>query len=99
LTSRPSRFPYTTLFRSKGEDLLPVAIDVVVDLVRGCFRVIVQVSPHGFLERVRLEVEAHRARVVVPADTVGDVATAFGLPVFALDRKSTRLNSSHQIIS
>src|SRR5258708_23196089 len=64
---RSTLFPYTTLFRSPDDELLPEMLDVVFMI--------------GFFgeENLKAQLRIVGARVA--------------------DRKSTRLNSSHQIIS
>src|SRR5256885_3954836 len=86
---RSTLFPYTTLFRSAGSLRLRVVEQVV--------RVAVQPS------LVRLERPDHRmagrtgvlARVLVRRV----IAAADAAALHAQDRKSTRLNSSHLVIS
>src|SRR5207244_7992427 len=91
-------FPYTTLFRSRfaqGSDRLHFhAHDLVLLLDRG-----EQLRLVGALAEAGQELQ--RAGAVLVGH-LGDVAPALGAGIeqlFDRDRKSTRLNSSHQIIS
>src|SRR5207244_12999344 len=85
---RPTLFPYTTLFRSRHvriaqERLERSESEQLVDDVGG--------------EAFPLE-QAERHPLALARDDAGQDRANFGLRVFALeDRKSTRLNSSHQI--
>src|SRR3712207_7827955 len=82
---RSTLFPYTTLFRSQLERVQP---DVLVDLpVR-------QVRPVVPGEQDPIALQHHRARLVLARLDALD-----GLPGETVDRKSTRLNSSHANIS
>src|SRR3712207_8393305 len=77
MVRRPPRstlFPYTTLFRSAGECLLPVPL-----------RVVQPRAPEGHVPRSG---ECPRGEDVVVREAA-----------CVLDRKSTRLNSSHANIS
>src|SRR5207244_6320080 len=95
LVRRPSvtLFPYTTLFRSRSA---PSSFPLrVLSFVRGSLAA----PPKGDLLLPDDEIS-------VIDDLGGDIDAVFhleveevGLSVFALDRKSTRLNSSHQISS
>src|SRR5207244_11874140 len=89
-------FPYTTLFRSEPEDLRPGAVVCDVARPRNVSRLVyerrddVLVIDGGVIE--------------IPGEV--DFGFDFGFPprtteacVAETDRKSTRLNSSHQIIS
>src|SRR5207253_4960643 len=83
-------FPYTTLFRSHGKlDASVAAADFHVDVHRR------QIPESPPLRRPRLEVIAHRDRPAGPSGRT----RAVDLQPLALDRKSTRLNSSHVAIS
>src|SRR5256885_7132055 len=77
---RSTLFPYTTLFRSQGEDghALSVEIDAVAALRR----------EHPLAARSR-DARMLAGHVEVPE---AEIATR-------VDRKSTRLNSSHLVIS
>src|SRR5438045_7291782 len=79
----PTLFPYTTLFRSGGGDVAQ----------NGHMREQIEALEHD------ADVRARSGNVALgqpPAATVGDDAIA---DRFAVDRKSTRLNSSHLGIS
>src|SRR5947208_11184103 len=85
-------FPYTTLFRSPsfgGRDAEPAVVDVptVVDCRHSAD--LPSRSPDG----LRLLEERRAACIWCAAPTVA------GTAIRRTDRKSTRLNSSHQIIS
>src|SRR5947208_11633646 len=85
---RSTLFPYTTLFRSDRADVAgaqPVADDELLGRRAQLLAV----------ERERHVVE--RRRLLEPVEVVGVAEDR--RPVLGLDRKSTRLNSSHQIIS
>src|SRR2546430_10043260 len=83
---RSTLFPYTTLFRS----LVPVETALEIKFVR--FRIS---SRRGCNAALLFRCQAHAQRLRNPADDVlFDVQD-----VGALDRKSTRLNSSHSQIS
>src|SRR5947207_8371525 len=91
---RSTLFPYTTLFRSP--DLVERALDAVVDAAEhagaeferegraGRLHRLAEVQPGGVL------VHLDERRLAVEADDLADQL---------LDRKSTRLNSSHTVIS
>src|SRR5256885_10101394 len=80
---RSTLFPYTTLFRSVGTDH-----HAVIDLLRADER------PHQFpavgVQRHTQHHEIARTILLLKFDQPWD---------FDLDRKSTRLNSSHLVIS
>src|SRR5258708_20751800 len=80
---RSTLFPYTTLFRSRAADV--VALDLTVE----------RRIEHRDEAAAEREVDALQTQVVgglhVETEPAGDV--------LRVDRKSTRLNSSHQIIS
>src|SRR3989454_7605920 len=89
---RSTLFPYTTLFRSERTGV-PAALDAM--------RLVLQASagpralgPGGFTEIVRRLGEMGYDRV----PTVTEVAQ-YSVRGGILDRKSTRLNSSHLVIS
>src|SRR5207244_12319555 len=94
----PPLFPYTTLFRSRG---LPI----------GQGRVGIDEPAHGALHLAEGRGGLHQSAELDGAGKIargrdddredrGDLAEAGGEPGEPLgDRKSTRLNSSHQIIS
>src|SRR3712207_7406033 len=84
---RSTLFPYTTLFRSHDT---PFAI---VTLTRG-----IQVSPvkeekESFLKGIGAK------DLYYPEQRIAALGKREGIPVLNLDRKSTRLNSSHANIS
>src|SRR5260221_4974717 len=81
---RSTLFPYTTLFRS---DLIVAGADVE-DLA-------IDVSPGG---RVSGHVTIEQGNVPAPDISI-DVGSAFARVEANGDRKSTRLNSSHTVIS
>src|SRR5256885_3557862 len=89
MIGRPPRsplFPYTTLFRSRAVAVVVVGICVAVD----------EVPSRRELRRV----ERGRARVHAPPIVpVGDSAVEHRHDRSIRDRKSTRLNSSHLVIS
>src|SRR5256885_6407285 len=90
---RSTLFPYTTLFRSLTEAVRRV--DRFVDpIVVVSARAGVYWTPNGNHRRVVLE---KLKAEFVPAILVAEPNVAF--QVLALDRKSTRLNSSHLVIS
>src|SRR3712207_8710549 len=88
---RSTLFPYTTLFRSEMDDILPTALDAA--------------RLDGKLYGIPLFVESvgliyNKALVPEPPTTWEElVTTANGLTKDGVDRKSTRLNSSHANIS
>src|SRR5207244_12060879 len=88
----PSLFPYTTLFRSDlGRGLREVRVDLFPHA---------EAAGHGGNDQRRLKTlpeEFHAQIDIVQVDfREGVVDQPDVIPV---DRKSTRLNSSHQIIS
>src|SRR3712207_7114194 len=82
---RSTLFPYTTLFRSLG-DLLSVADERLCLLL-------------GRGDSLTLALGRGQERAEEPAGTQGDHAGRERVALRALDRKSTRLNSSHANIS
>src|SRR5207244_13485054 len=85
-------FPYTTLFRSflchlLLQQLFPQTAGILLLCLLLCFVLIVNLN--GYELSLRLQVLM----------TLLVVTMMVGLSTMALDRKSTRLNSSHQIIS
>src|SRR5258708_24321776 len=88
---RSTLFPYTTLFRSiPGSVILNVEHPVVLELDVARRAINFNSALHGTPNLVVLESEPLDADIRFPVD--GKVRNA-------IDRKSTRLNSSHQIIS
>src|SRR5205807_8477891 len=88
-------FPYTTLFRS-------MCVAALVQLVVGiAHRLRPRLAEH------HLKVDRLQALIHIAVDHAGRAGDAFPRPeldvdastVFVLDRKSTRLNSSHLVIS
>src|SRR3712207_7855745 len=80
---RSTLFPYTTLFRSLGGALDAAALERALGEI---------VRRHEALRTTFMEVDGSPVQVVSPFG-------GFVLPVEDLDRKSTRLNSSHANIS
>src|SRR5256885_17223597 len=93
---RSTLFPYTTLFRS------PIATASIAQIHRAITRsgrdVVVKVRRPGIEHQVELDLDVLRSTARLLA---GHSETAELLQVEALaeDRKSTRLNSSHLVIS
>src|SRR5258708_26570728 len=87
---RPTLFPYTTLFRS--ETFAQTMGGQLVDDNRKPLTEAGVASIRRSLEGIVQKMESHG----IPA---GGEATPASVSGFLLDRKSTRLNSSHQIIS
>src|SRR2546430_16657789 len=93
---RSTLFPYTTLFRSWQENLreLLAAVNFAASQ-----------TPEFPCTRTHLppQVRAHRSGLRMPADSPPDDPTPAPrpspMPSPAVDRKSTRLNSSHSQIS
>src|SRR5690348_17726048 len=81
---RPTLFPYTTLFRSRGDG------SVRPDRGRD--------GGAGRPDRVQGRVDLARGEVLPPGDRELVVLEA-AEPLVRVDRKSTRLNSSHPSIS
>src|SRR5207244_5331741 len=94
---RPQPFPYTTLLRSGHFLTLDMALCVFMSASVFAFAV-AQSDPAGDAERRRwmLLAWAAAALAVLSKGLVGIVLPAGAA---ALDRKSTRLNSSHPILS
>src|SRR3712207_6872430 len=92
---RSTLFPYTTLFRSIADRVLPVAAIVVIDIVAGAAAEAVAAGAAGEAVVAILAPQA----VVSSASGERVVAAAAGETVVPEDRKSTRLNSSHANIS
>src|SRR5258708_21944116 len=85
---RSTLFPYTTLFRS---DARAIAADRLIPLPD---EISDEVAAAALLKGMTAEFLIHRTFAVKRGQTVLWHAAAGGV-----DRKSTRLNSSHQIIS
>src|SRR3712207_8390496 len=112
---RSTLFPYTTLFRSHlGADLLhelgpldlrlanplladlPPSLVQVLQLLRG----VVLVQPLGHLDHLHDRLHEPLGRDLFPRAEAGRDRLQTGAePALRLDRKSTRLNSSHANIS
>src|SRR5256885_16753117 len=93
---RSTLFPYTTLFRS----ILRSADQVIKRLLPGVLAnrgrwVIVALAAHAARPVILLAPEAHHAR----GDLLEGAHVQKIVPVSSADRKSTRLNSSHLVIS
>src|SRR5438309_7089298 len=87
---RSTLFPYTTLFRSKRLGVREVEAEIIGrDQAALLTDMVAQTPAQGGVEQVR--------RTVVRADAVA--ALRIHNLVDRLDRKSTRLNSSHSSIS
>src|SRR5690606_42063879 len=97
LSARPRApvFPYTTLFRSaeRGAEI-GVGVDDVTEVERVSA---VRHLPHPVV--VRVEVARVVEDLVGPIRVVGELELGRDLGRPLLDRKSTRLNSSHVKIS
>src|SRR5207244_13209186 len=90
----PPRFPYTTLFRSLVAMFSGLATAVEASALTALYALVVQAAIHRDLSLRRDLLRAFTECVTV----IGGVLIILGVAV-GLDRKSTRLNSSHQIIS
>src|SRR5256885_17165533 len=93
---RSTLFPYTTLFRSGEREVPPDVADVHVG-AEDLFDRALGASAVRALEVAVLD-ERHR-RVHAAADVVALGIDRHGEIDHRLDRKSTRLNSSHLVIS
>src|SRR5256885_7806630 len=89
---RSTLFPYTTLFRSEHRGDAPVDLDLALRRRHG---------PGNQLEQGALAgaVSAHDAERLAAVDVERNAAQRPELAVVRPDRKSTRLNSSHLVIS
>src|SRR5258708_32061875 len=87
---RSTLFPYTTLFRSRYDSLLDETDIHIANLFNTD-----QLAKALFAQHHALRRRDHRAGDGVGAEGGHRLRVAAGLQ----DRKSTRLNSSHQIIS
>src|SRR5689334_24244688 len=87
---RTPLFPYTTLFRSWGNrwDFNPLVENHDIDYVRATLP-----NVGGITEMMKIAAICETHFVGIVPHFTGPIATA------ALDRKSTRLNSSHSSIS
>src|SRR5207244_13114821 len=97
--SQPTPFPYTTLFRSHERALVGELLDRIAAIPQDTL-VTVDVADRAATRR-RVEkprIVRHQADVVGRRLDLPQVDGADGT-VLDGDRKSTRLNSSHQIIS
>src|SRR3712207_7849626 len=92
---RSTLFPYTTLFRSHSAVAAALAAAAVPYLSRRTRRVVWVLA--WIVALARIYAGAH-----LPLDIIGGAAVGWAigsLVHWALDRKSTRLNSSHANIS
>src|SRR2546426_3884653 len=85
---RSTLFPYTTLFRSHDLEMLHAMLDPLAAAEHHGGR-----GAHAQRMRGAMHVDPLGCRALQPADAVADFV------VQNLDRKSTRLNSSHLVIS
>src|SRR5256885_12669803 len=92
---RSTLFPYTTLFRSGPRTAAGKAIAAGNAIRHGVFARIPVV--HG-LERAA-DWDAHHEGILATLAPVDHLEYALAERVALLDRKSTRLNSSHLVIS
>src|SRR5207244_12860239 len=95
---RSTLFPYTTLFRSTDEQSLVRSLDAARcrDLMNK------KIIEEGMIPKVEACLEGLQAGVGKTHIVDGRVRHSLLLEIFTdrgVDRKSTRLNSSHQIIS
>src|SRR5256885_10757030 len=98
---RSTLFPYTTLFRSTEHDAA-----VRLDMLEPLAERIAALGWHVQLHWLASQIEAHAALLQrLPCTLVfdhmarlADSADSAGVHEQALDRKSTRLNSSHLVI-
>src|SRR5262245_59452142 len=89
----PRRFPYTTLFRSPHEALSEMVLPDAIDGHARGQRVVGARDPFSQLAAAipRIEVRVARQDLRQPRLNL----FALGPPIAVLDRKSTRMNSSH----
>src|SRR5690348_17703012 len=86
---RSTRFPYTTLFRSGGSDLVPAAREDGRIVLMRVHVVGIEAEGLDVLAEALVDAAGQHERV-------REVSVRVGI---ARDRKSTRLNSSHPSIS
>src|SRR5207244_9617437 len=84
----PTPFPYTTLFRSRRQYSISLSGTAEIEVGDGT---VARVGPGDVVLAEDLTGQGHVTRVV------GNQPRMYA--IVPLDRKSTRLNSSHQIIS
>src|SRR5690606_41610891 len=90
----PTRFPYTTLFRSLGMPLFIQAVRIPRDVL---FPVVLLLCFTGVYVATNSVFDLY---AMLGFGVLGYGMNKFGFPVASLlDRKSTRLNSSHVKIS
>src|SRR5207244_10979048 len=88
-------FPYTTLFRSPqlGEFLAENVAALIVSLAKGYSHILTPATSTG-------KNVMPRAAALLDVQQISDICAVESADTFVRpDRKSTRLNSSHQIIS
>src|SRR5207244_11062923 len=95
LPPNPSAVPYTTLFRSPEDRLQGRKTPAAVHLRARKDRA--QPDHRGLRQQAARAVASHQARTVPRAIAVRHPMIKAGAQTLG-DRKSTRLNSSHQII-
>src|SRR5256885_13319675 len=90
---RSTLFPYTTLFRS-------LHLSPRLDLENAdCVRLAAHLEHFLVLQRQLVEVWPHAGRVLDQVESFGHDGQGAQAEHVHLDRKSTRLNSSHLVIS
>src|SRR5207248_8936153 len=95
----PTRFPYTTLFRSASEGLKPGKNH---ELVASISRAAIFFPAGGAgrtLLAVRGDLQPRRIDSAIGEIAFNDGGATLAQRQVVLDRKSTRLNSSHRTIS
>src|SRR5256885_12310151 len=88
---RSTLFPYTTLFRSTG-----IVIDDAVVVLENIFR---HMEEKGETAMAAASVATKEISLAVLATTLSLVIIFLPVAFMSGDRKSTRLNSSHLVIS
>src|SRR3989441_4836493 len=103
---RSTLFPYTTLFRSIVDSILLWPVDryekgltclTAATPINHRESLSPRIKSLNYLSHILAKVEGIAAGVdeIIMLDASGYVAEASGMNLFAVDRKSTRLNSSH----
>src|SRR5207245_9895859 len=92
----PLSLPYTTLFRSPSGKVTELGFTAVQDLANRLANVLVA---HGLSRGDRVAILLPQRRETAVAHVAVYKAGLVAVPLFKLDRKSTRLNSSHGSIS
>src|SRR5258708_17655404 len=92
---RSTLFPYTTLFRSHPD---VAASDGLADLERGYWVFERSTKELIYLPQLHRHLQTEGPEIALRFHLVGGGSAISGPSVWR-DRKSTRLNSSHQIIS